>query len=432
MMAYYELSPVYKIMIQVVLVVVLMMQINAVMSLAFHVKKRVITIAQMIGIGFNILMLSIFMGEHQMAFRNLNSPRIIKAVTSIPVWGVLTFLIVVIILFNSSVAYLDRLQKNIITENSIKESTDDLPMGVCFSKKDGIPLLTNRKMYMLSIVIMGSALQNARQFWEMVSTGELPEGIHRVKEGDEPVLQLQNGSVWTFSKEYIKLDREEVVQLLAIDTTDLYGLRFELEKKNESLREMNKRLQEYSENVTDLIREEEVLATKVQIHAEMGNALLATRYYLNNQKDKEQAEALIKTWNYNVSLLYNEAEQEVKEDVFHHLDEAAKAVGVTIEVDGKIPKNNTQIERLIVAAGRECLTNTVRHGDGDKVIIRIQENKLFYRLEYTNNGTAPQESIKEGGGLMGLRRRVEDMGGNMQIISNPQFILLINVPKERG
>ena len=431
-MAYYELSPVYKIMIQVVLVVVLMMQINAIMSLAFHVKKRVITVAQMIGICLNILMLSIFMGEHQMAFRNLNSPRIIKAVTSIPVWGVLTFLIVLLILFNSSVVYLDRLQKNIITENSIKESTDDLPMGLCFSKKDGIPLLINRKMYMLSIVIMGSALQNARQFWEIVSTGNLPEGIHRVKEGDEPVLQLQNGSVWTFSKEYIKLDREEVVQLLAIDTTDLYGLRFELEKKNESLREMNKRLQDYSENVNELIREEEILATKVQIHAEMGNALLATRYYLNNQKDKEQAEALIKTWNYNVSLLYNEAEQEVKEDVFHHLNEAAKAVGVTIEVDGKIPKNNTMIERLIVAAGRECLTNTVRHGDGDKVMIKIQENKLFYCLEYTNNGTAPQENIKEGGGLMGLRRRVEDMGGNMQVISNPQFILLINVPKERG
>ena len=75
----------------------------------------------------------------------------------------------------------------------------------------------------------------------------------------------------------------------------------------------------------------------------MGNALLATRYYLNSQKDKTQTEALIKTWNYNVSLLYNEANQEVKEDIFQHLNEAAKAVGVTIEVKGKIPEKGLYV-----------------------------------------------------------------------------------------
>lgn len=431
-MSYYELSAVYKMMLQAILVVLLVMQINAIMSLTFNVKKRFITSVQIAGIVLNIFMLLIFMAEHQIAFRDLGSTRIIKTVTGMPVWVLCIFLIVLIVVFNISISYLNQLQKNMITENSIKESTDDLPMGLCFGKKDGTPILVNRKMYMLSIIIMGTSFQNAKQFWEKISTGDLPEGIVRVKGGEEPVLLLQNGSVWTFSKEYIKIDREKVVQLQAVDTTDLYNLKFELESKNESLKEMNERLQDYSENVTDLIREEEILATKVKIHADMGSALLATRYYLNNSKDKAQAEALIKTWNYNISLLYNEANQETKEDVFQHLNEAAKAVGVTIEVDGKIPENNTKVERLIVAAGRECLTNTVRHGDGDKVMIQIRENKLFYHLEYTNNGAAPEESIKEGGGLMGLRKRVEDMGGNMQIISNPQFILLINIPKERG
>ena len=167
-------------------------------------------------------------------------------------------------------------------------------------------------------------------------------------------------------------------------------------RKNASLKEMNNRLQEYGENVAELIREEEILATKVKIHADMGSALLATRYYLNNPKGKEQAETLIKSWNYNISMLYNEVTQETKEDVFQHLNEAAAAVGVTIEVNGVIPKNNVKAERLIVAAGRECLTNTARHGAGDKVIIWIQENRLYYHVEYTNNGIVPEESIKEG------------------------------------
>lgn len=431
MMKYYELSVIYKVLLQTILIVVLVIQINAVISLTFNVKKHFIAFIQMVAIILNVTMLSIILGEHQIAFRGLGNAFIIKSITGMPVAALLVFLLLVTVLFNFSVEYLNRLQKNMITDSSIKESTDDLPMGLCFGKKDGTPLLVNRKMYMLSIMIMGAALQNARQFWEMVATGNLPEGIVRVKDGKEPVLLLQNGSVWTFSKEHIKIGREKVVQVMAIDTTDLYNLRFELEDKNKSLKEMHVRLQDYSENVTNLVREEEILATKIKIHADMGNALLATRYYLNNQKDEIQAEALIKTWNNNVSLLYNEANQEIKEDIFQHLNEAAKAVGVTIEVDGKIPEN-TKVERLIVAAARECLTNTVRHGDGDRVMIRIQENQMFYHLEYTNNGIAPEESIKEGGGLMGLRKRVEDIGGNMQIISNSQFVLLINLPRERG
>jgi len=432
MMIYGELSGIYKMILQAILVIILVMQINVVISLTFNVKKYNIAFLQIMGILMNVVLLSVLMGEHQAVFRELKSTFMVNSASGMPVWVLVVLLIIIIGIFVGSIVYLERLQKKIITENSIKESTDDLPMGLCFAKKDGLPLLVNRKMYMLSLVIMGIALQNAKHFWEMVTTGKLPEGIQRVKEGDEPVLLLQNGSVWTFSKQYVKIGRDEVVQVLAVDTTDLYNLRFELEEKNASLKEMNARLQEYSENVTELIREEEILATKVKIHADMGSALLATRYYLNNPQGKEQAEALIKAWDYNVSLLYNEAKQEVQENVFHHLNEAAAAVGVTIEVNGRIPKNNIRAERLIVAAGRECLTNTVRHGAGDKVIIWIQENRLYYHVEYTNNGTVPEESIKEGGGLMGLRRRVEDMGGNMQVISSPQFMLIINIPKEKG
>ena len=431
-MMYYELIPAYKMIIQVVLVVILVVQINAFVSLSFSVRNRVATVTQIMGIIMNGFMLTVLSGEHQRWFRELKATAIVKGVTGMPVWALGIFFIIMVGSFAGSVHYANLIRKNRITENAIKESTDDLPMGLCFAKKDGLTLLVNRKMYMLSLVIMGTSLQNARQFWNTISAGKLPEEIQRIKEGEEPVLLLQNGSVWTFSKKFVKIDRDEVVQILAIDTTDLYNLRFQLEKKNESLKEMNMRLQEYSENVTDLVREEEILATKVKIHGEVGSALLATRYYLNNPSGKEQAESLIKAWDYNVALLYNEVKQEVKEDVFQHLNEAAAAVGVTIEVNGAIPQNNVKAERLIVAAGRECLTNTVRHGAGDKVIISIRENLLYYHVEYTNNGTVPEEIIKEGGGLLGLRRRVEDIGGNMQIVSSPQFVLIINIPKEKG
>ena len=108
---------------------------------------------------------------------------------------------------------------------------------------------------------------------------------------------------------------------------------------------------------------------------------MATRYYLNNEGGKEQARELIKTWDYNISLLYNEAKSEEKEDVFAQLSTAAQAVGVKIYMEGRMPKDNIKAERLIVAAARECLTNTVRHGDGNRVNIKIQEEYQYYHIE---------------------------------------------------
>ena len=424
MLVYIELPSVYKMLLQVVLIILLIFQIYLFMSFTLNVKWKKATIFHMIGILMNSALLAALIGIYQYLLKDIEPTAMIRKVMEMPMWLMMSFIFMMLLASVGAAVYLHKLEKNTITDKSIKEATDDLPMALCFAKRDGTPLLVNRKMYMLGLEITGVMLQNARLFWENVSEGEFFNETKRIKGGEEPVLILENGTVWTFSKKIIKIGRDEVVQVLAVNTTDLYNLSVELQKKNESLKAMNDRLQEYSDNVTELMREEEILATKVKIHADMGSALLATRYYLNNPNNKEQAAELIKTWNYNVSLLY-------KEDVFKHLNEAAKAVGVRIEVEGRIPQNDIKAERIIVAAARECLTNTVRHGDGNLVKINIREERTQYHVVYTNNGAAPEESIKEGGGLMGLRKRVEDIQGSMQIISNPQFVLIINIPKRR-
>lgn len=430
-MMYAELHPIYKMFLQTALLMILAMQIYLFMGFVFSIKRVKESVIQIVGIVMNVGLLIILISEYMYILMDQEPSKSVLNVTQMPLWGMELFIIVMISISIGSVVYLDRLKNSIITSSAIKEGTDDIPMGICYGRKTGLPLLVNRMMYQLSLDITGSALQNAGHFWETVLEGELPAGFQRIKSGNEPVILFPNGTVWTFSKEYVNLKNEEIVQVLAIDTTDLYKLSLELEEKNQSLREMNLRLQDHSENVTDLMREEEILATKVKIHADMGSALMATRYYLSNPKGKDQVEELIKTWNYNISLLYNEATTEVKDDVFAQLNTAAQAVGVMIHVDGRMPRDNVKAERLIVAAARECLTNTVRHGDGDRVNIRIREEHLHYHVQYTNNGTVPQDNVKEGGGLLGLRKRVEDIGGEMKIISNPQFMLILNIPKER-
>lgn len=51
-------------------------------------------------------------------------------------------------------------KKSIIGKNSIKESMDNLPDGICFAKLDGTPLLVNRVMQDISYAVFGNMLIN--------------------------------------------------------------------------------------------------------------------------------------------------------------------------------------------------------------------------------------------------------------------------------
>ena len=49
-------------------------------------------------------------------------------------------------------------------------------------------------------------------------------------------------------------------------------------------------------------------------------------------------------------------------------------------------------------------------------------------LTLTNDGRAPETPVQEGGGLSGLRRRVEQASGQMTVESRSRFALTITLP----
>ena len=56
------------------------------------------------------------------------------------------------------------------------------------------------------------------------------------------------------------------------------------------------------------MRSREILETKIQIHKEMGQALLASRAYLTQTESVIEKESVRKRWEYVVLLLKKEAE----------------------------------------------------------------------------------------------------------------------------
>lgn len=314
-------------------------------------------------------------------------------------------------------------RKNSVSSRSVKESFDHLPTGLCFSKANGTVQLLNHKMNELGYILTGEEIQNANTFWRTLINGNVQPEVQQINKSKEPVYRLADGSIYTFKREKL----ENVFQITATDTTSLYKLTNRLIDNNEELEEMNARLRIYGETVDETTRARERLETKIRIHGELGQALLATRHCLH-QTDAD-FQPVINVWKRNIAVLRTEAEPSQSTDLLQSLIQIAESAGVSVELSGNMPENEN-IASLLTSAATEALTNAVRHAEASTLYVEFSESEDYYSARYTNNGVVPSGEIREGGGLTSLRSKIERLGGSMEIKSSPQFAMIVIMPKE--
>ena len=73
---------------------------------------------------------------------------------------------------------------------------------------------------------------------------------------------------------------------------------------------MHQKLERYGKEMADFVRSREILEMKMQIHNEIGQALLATRAWLQSQEDGGESR-LFKQWEAIIALMRAEAEPDV-------------------------------------------------------------------------------------------------------------------------
>lgn len=318
-----------------------------------------------------------------------------------------------------------------IGKNSIKESADTLPMGLCFSRLNGHPYLVNEKMNELSSKLYGKTLQNEEKFWKNLQNENFRKGIQKVSSKNIPAVILEDGTVWVFQREIILVEGKDIIQLTATNTTRLYKLSKELYYENKELQMMNQRLQKYQTNLTEFVAAQERLSMKMRIHDSIGQNLIATKYFLLQDKMESDLSEILGKWNQSIAMLKQEVYQEQDtNDAVKNLIHAAKSVGVQIIFEGEIPKSGKTLD-ILIAAGAEALTNLVRHTK--EKILKIKNEKTPYttKLIFSNDKNTVSY-IKEGGGLSSLRAKVEQAGGTMKIITNHLFSIEIELPEVIG
>lgn len=319
-------------------------------------------------------------------------------------------------------------QKKQLTADAMKESLDNLPDGICFYSRDGQPLLVNHQMNRLSGELFGTEILNGNQFLHQLEREEFIGHGQIIRRKPNLMLQTKDHTVWEFHNKELFLNDNVVSELIASDVTEQYQMAKELEKRNRSLNQINRQLRTYNSEVNRITREQEILNAKIRIHDDVGRSLLAARAYLSQPKELRERKQLLLLWDYTISSLKKEAEPEQKSGDWELLQKAASAVNVKITLNHPLPEEE-KLRALLVAAIYECMTNTVKHADGEEVYVEIQEKDAVLNIHLTNSGKPPSQIVKETGGLSNLRKIIESAGGIMKIESDPYFVLELELPK---
>ena len=306
-----------------------------------------------------------------------------------------------------------------ITPDSIREATNDVTMGICFADPAGRIILCNETMRELSYMMIGSYPQMIGE----LDTVLFPPGPNGER-SSSGIFFFPNGNVRQFNSSRITVSGEEGWrQMTAQDITELYHVSEHLESENRRLAETNRKLRAMYDRMTDDIRERESLEMKVRVHDTMGRSLITIQDIMENSDEADKKLAELKE---AVSIL-SESSSSPRGDIYDEIKNCEK-LGVRLILNGYVP-NDIRLERLVVAAIRECATNCVKHAHGTYVAVNIQKRFGIYSVTITNDGEKPKGKITEGSGLSSLRRSVEAAGGEMLTAHSPRFALLLNLPE---
>ena len=352
--------------------------------------------------------------------------------------------ILILLLFIRYARLLNRVlssQRDSLTPQSIRETIDHMPGGICFAATNGRPILTNLRMNELIFTLTNRTIINVHKVWEDLVRADFTNGCKKAgmppmqpgndydSADDSVFVALPNNSIWRFSKTLLTDSEPYYIQLEAAEITELYYLSNELFDNNARLAEQNERQRNLFANIVDINQEKEILSTKMKIHDDFGRSILTTRQHLANGTVKENITELVNVWMNAVKNMedYAHIDTDSESSPEIELRKAAEMIGCHIDFIGDRPVNR-KTALLFYAAVREALTNAVVHAKADRLIVSIRPCEHGYHVEILDNGISQVSSLTEGNGLSNLRRRLEQEGATLHIKCDDGVVMIIELP----
>lgn len=232
--------------------------------------------------------------------------------------------------------------------------------------------------------------------------------------------------------------RLEAVEKKLIETRD------NSEELNMLLKEKNKRLTESQDYEIYLATLKERNRIAREIHDNVGHMLtrsiLQTGALIAVSSDEVQKEGLKcvnETLNSAMTSIRNSVHDLHDEslDLKASIEEAARNIAENFDVTLKLEFSDNvppAVKLAFIGVVKESLTNAVKHSNGDRVLVSVQEHPAFYQLSVEDNGSGGK--VGDGGiGLSNMRDRISGLGGIIRFSAgNGGFRVFATVPKNKS
>jgi PAS domain-containing protein len=344
---------------------------------------------------------------------------------------VLLFAASMLFLFFRSTYYVLTLHRSAqgISARSVKAALDTLPAGLLFCSDDGTVLMQNRQMQLLMKATTGIMFRNGDAFSDRIRNGDLREDCSRSIRGDITVVRLPDGTVWSFKTRMVGENEESGRLLTAADITERWNATEELDRQR-------RRLQDESDSLHAVLKELESLYTiretelmQASLHDIMGQKIsLLLRAIRENKTPDEE---LLKSFTRDFLSEFENPPAASPSQALKALQDTYSALSVSVIVKGR-PADDPEAADVQMKTTFEAVTNAVRHGYADEIVLVFSRTKDCWRLDITDDGIAPEGPIREGGGLSEIRRRVQSLGGSFSYRTSPGFSLTIQTPAVPG
>jgi signal transduction histidine kinase len=228
---------------------------------------------------------------------------------------------------------------------------------------------------------------------------------------------------WVIAKSF-------ALQLLLVFTAQT--LRREAETAR-ALAQSNTELRTAQAIIANNVRDAERLRISRELHDAWGHELTALGLQLeiashvtgpgrandHVMQAKGLARSLLAKVRDVVSAL-REAERCDLKDALEALSESVPRPAVHVEIAPGVRVGPEQAHALMRCA-QEAVTNAVRHSEADNLWLQVTSDGEGVRLVARNDGSARPAASAPGSGLVGMRERVESLGGKLAVRTGVDF-----------
>lgn len=211
------------------------------------------------------------------------------------------------------------------------------------------------------------------------------------------------------------------IEISLIDITDLYHLQEKEEEQNKKIKENNNKLLLALKNIDELEKEKNLLKLKNEYHDIIGYRLaLFNKYLESGNKDKNDLLFLLDS-------IYEDFNSKLgNKEKLNNLIKMYHVIGINIELSGSLPLDEN-VSVIFFEIIREAITNAIIHAGSEniKIVINLDEENTI--MSITNDGKKPKNVIFENEGIKGMRKKLSSINGNLKIVVDDTFKLIIKV-----